>query len=56
MEDRSQILLVARALVDKGEKKGKYFWKQHTGDRIQKTVVPLKFVEDFFPRWHGHIQ
>jgi hypothetical protein len=25
MEDRSQILLVARALVDKGEKKGKYF-------------------------------
>ena len=25
MEDRNQILLVARALVDKGEKKGKYF-------------------------------
>jgi len=25
MEDRNQILLVARALLDKGEKKGKYF-------------------------------
>jgi hypothetical protein len=24
-EDRNQVLLVARALLDKGEKKGKYF-------------------------------
>jgi hypothetical protein len=25
LEDRNQILLVARALLDKGEKEGKYF-------------------------------
>lgn len=57
MEDRNQILLAARALLNQGEKKGKDFQKKNTGDRIQKAVAKKRGLSldpriksaDYFP-------